>query len=102
MMAPAVDEGMRGQGLASEAMARLKAELLLVAGPRFELKADLASCMKKDGAGIYAKQGWADGEGIWSWRSKVPGVEEAGDLPDQWPAPAEGNGEAEKGQRNTE
>ena len=97
MMALPVDEGMRGQGLASEAMARLKAELLLVAGPRFELKADLASCMKKGGAGFYAKQDWIGGEGIWSWRSEVPGVEEAGDLPDQWPAPAEGNGEAQIG-----
>ena len=71
MMALAVDKEMRGQGLASEAMARLKAELLLVVGPRFELKADLASYMKKGGAGFYAKQGWTGGKGIWSWRSEV-------------------------------
>ena len=47
-------------------MARMKAELLLVAGPRFELKADLASCMKRGGARFYASQGWTGGEGIWS------------------------------------
>ena len=35
----------------------MKAELLLVAGPRFELRADLASCMKKGGARFYANQG---------------------------------------------
>ena len=51
MMALAVDELVRGQGLATEAMARMKAELLLVAGPRFELRADLASCIEKGGAG---------------------------------------------------
>ena len=38
MMALAVDGVVRGQGLATEAMARMKAELLLVAGPRFELR----------------------------------------------------------------
>jgi hypothetical protein len=57
MMALAVDGEMRGQGLATEAMARMKAELLLVAGPRFELRADLASCMKKGGARFYDSQG---------------------------------------------
>ena len=65
MMTLAVDGKMRGQRLATGAMARLKAALLLVAGPRFELKADLASCTKKGGAGLYAKHGWTDGEGIW-------------------------------------
>ena len=77
MMALAVDGMMRGQGLATEAMARMKAELLLVAGPRFELRADLASCMKKGGAGFYASQGWSGVGGIWSWRSEAAGVEGA-------------------------
>ena len=52
MMALTVDELVRGQGLAMEAMARMKAELLLVAGPRFELRADLASCMEKGGGKV--------------------------------------------------
>ena len=76
-------------------MARLKAELLLVTGPRFELKADLASCMKKGGAGFYSKQGRAGGKGIWSWRSEVPGGEGTEVLPDQCPAPTKDNGEAQ-------
>ena len=77
MMALAVDGVVRGQGLATEAMARMKAELLLVAGPRFELRADLASCMKKGGARFYASQGWTGGGGIWSWRSEASEVEGA-------------------------
>ena len=58
MMALAVDGKMRGQGLATGAIRRLKEKLLLVAGPRFGLMADLASCMKKGGAGFDASQGW--------------------------------------------
>ena len=77
MMALAVEGMARGQGLATEAMARTKAELLLVAGPKFELRADLASCMKKGRAGFYASQGWSGVDGIWSWRSEVVGVEGA-------------------------
>ena len=77
MMALAVDEGMRGQGLASEAMARMQASLLLEAGPRFEMRADMASCMTDDGAGFYASQGWTGGEGVWSWRSEATEVEGA-------------------------
>jgi hypothetical protein len=77
MMALAVNGMMRGQGLATEAMARMKAELLLVAGPRFELRADLAPCMKRGGAGFYARQGWSGVGGIWSWRSEAAGVEGA-------------------------
>ena len=42
-------------------MARMNAKLLLEAGPRFELKADLASCMKRGGARFYASQGWTGG-----------------------------------------
>ena len=57
MIALTVDGVMRGQGLASGAMARMKAYLLLGAGPRFEMKADMASCMTRDGAGFYASQG---------------------------------------------
>ena len=61
MMALTVDGDMRGQGLATEAMARVKAYLLLEAGPRFEMRADMASCMTEDGAGFYASQGWTGG-----------------------------------------
>ena len=89
MMALAVDGEMRGQGLATEAMGRLKEKLLLVAGPRFGLVADLASCMRKGGAGFYARQGWAGGEGSWSWRSEASEVEGAGDAPGQCPAPVQ-------------
>ena len=77
MMALAVDGRVRGQGLATEAMARMKAELLLVAGPRFEMRADLASCMKKDGATFYASQGRSDEGSIWAWRSESTEVEGA-------------------------
>ena len=77
MMALAVDGLVRGQGLATEAMARMKAELLLVAGPRFEMRADLASCMEKGGARFYASQGWNGVGGIWSWRSEATEVEGA-------------------------
>ena len=100
MMALAVDGKMRWQRLATGAIARLKAEPLLVAGPRFKLKADLASCMKESGAGFYARQGWTGGGGIWSWKSEVSGTEEAGDVPaGQCPAPTGGNGEAQAGGR---
>ena len=58
-------------------MARMKAYLLLEAGPRFEMKADMASCMTRDGAGFYASQGWTGGEGVWSWRSEATEVEGA-------------------------
>jgi hypothetical protein len=74
MMALAVDGMMRGQGLATEALARGGAKLLLVAGPRFELRADLASCMEKGGAGFYASQGWSGVGGIWPWRFEAAGV----------------------------
>ena len=77
MMALAVDGMVRGQGLATEAMARMKVELLLVTGPRFELRADLASSMKKGGAKFYASQGWSGEGSIWSWRSEATGVEGA-------------------------
>ena len=77
MMALAVDGEMRGQRLATEVMARTKAELLLVAGPRFELRAGLASCMKKGGARFYVSQGWTGREGIWSWMSEASEVEGA-------------------------
>ena len=77
MMALTVDEGMRGQGLASGAIARMQAYLLLEAGPRFEMRADMATCMTEDGAGFYASQGWTGGEGVWSWRSEATEVEGA-------------------------
>ena len=66
MMTLAVDGEMRGQGLAIGAIGRLKEELVVVAGPRFGLVADLASCTRKDGAGFYARQDWTGGEGSWS------------------------------------
>ena len=53
--------------------------------------------MKKGGAGFYAKQGWTGGEGIWSWRAEVPGLEGAGEAPGQGPALAGGSGEAQAG-----
>ena len=34
-----------------------------------QLVADLASCMRKGGAGFYARQGWAGGDGVWEWSS---------------------------------
>ena len=57
MMALAVEGKMRGRRIATEAIARLKAELALVAGPGFGLRADLACCMEKGGAGFYERQG---------------------------------------------
>ena len=75
MMALAVDGEMRGQGLATGAIRRLKEELLLVAGPRFGLMADLASCTRSGGAEFYARQGWTGGEGSWPWRSETIEVE---------------------------
>ena len=59
MVALAVGGVVRGQGLATGAIGRLKEELLLVAGPRFGLVADLASCMGRGGVRSYARQGWA-------------------------------------------
>ena len=41
------------------------------------MKADMASCMTRDGARFYASQGWTGGEGIWSWRSEATEVEGA-------------------------
>ena len=63
MMALAVGGVVRGQVLATGAIWRLKEELLVVAGPRFGLVADLASCMGRGGAGFYARQGWTGGGG---------------------------------------
>ena len=94
VVALAVGGGVGGQGLATGAIRRLKEELLLVAGPRFGLMADLASCMRRGGAGFYASQGWTGGEGSWSWRPEALEVEGAGVVPDQGPAPAGGSGEA--------
>ena len=94
MMALAVDGEMRGQGLATGAMRRLKRELMLVAGPRFGLMTDLASCMRSGGAGFYARQSWTGGEGSWSWRYEASEVEGAVRASDQYPAPTEGNGGA--------
>ena len=97
MMTLAVDEVMRGQGLATWAIRRLGEELLLVVGPRFGLVADLASCMRSGGAGFYAGQGWTGGGGSCSWRSETLAVEGAGVVIDQGPAPAGGSGGAQAG-----
>ena len=67
MRALAVDEMLMGKGLATQMLGEVKKELAIVAGGRFRLVADLASCMGKGGAGFYAKQGWTGGEGIWMW-----------------------------------
>ena len=101
MMALAVGGEMRGQGLATGAIRRLKEELSLVAGhgPRFGLMADLASCMRNGGAGFYARQGWTGGKGSWSWRPEAFEVEGAGVVPGQGPAPAGGSGEAQAGDK---
>ena len=64
MRALAVDEMLRGKGLATQMLGEVKKELAIVAGGRFRLVADLASCMDKGGAGFYAKQGWSGREGI--------------------------------------
>ena len=96
-MALAVEGKMRGRRIATEAIARLKAELAPTAGPGFGLRADLAWCMEKGGAGFYERQGWTGGEGIWSWRAEVPGLEGAGVAPDQGPALTSGSGEAQAG-----
>ena len=64
MMALAVGGEMRGQGLATGAIRRLKEELLLVAGPRFGLMADLASCMRRGGACWVLCQAGVD---WWEW-----------------------------------
>ena len=53
MMALAVEGEVRGQRIATEAIARLKAELAPMAGPGFGLRADLAWCMEQGGAGFY-------------------------------------------------
>ena len=97
MMALAVDGRARGHGLATRAIRRLQGELILVAGPRFGLMPDLASCMRSGGAGVFARQGWSGGEVSWPWRSEASAVEGAGDAPGQCPAPTEGNGEAQAG-----
>ena len=58
--------------VAAEAEAATK-----VAAADAEMKADMASCMTRDGAGFYASQGWTGGEGVWSWRSEATKVEGA-------------------------
>ena len=96
-MALAVEGKMRGWRIATEAIARLKAELAPMAGPGFGLRADLAWCMEKGGAGFYKRQGWTGGEGVWSWRADVPGLEGAGAESDQEPALVGASGEAQAG-----
>ena len=96
MMTLAVEGKLRGRRIATEAIARLKAELAPMAGPGFGLRADLAWCMEKGGAGFYERQGWAGGEGVWSWRAEVPGLEGAGAAP-KGPAQTGGSGEAQAG-----
>ena len=68
-----------------------------MAGPKFGLVADLASCMRRGGAGFYARLGWTGGNGSWSWRSEALELEGAGDVPGQGPAAAEGSGVAQVG-----
>ena len=57
----AVQEGLRGRGLAAEATRRLQEELEWVAGSKYKPVVDLTACMKKEGVGFYARQGWAGG-----------------------------------------
>ena len=50
-----------GRGLAAEAVKRLQEELGWAAGSEYKL----ASCIKKEGVGFYARQGWAGGDEVW-------------------------------------
>ena len=43
----------------------------MVAGPSYRLVVDLASCMRKGGAGFYVRQGWTGGGWIWEWDSEA-------------------------------
>ena len=40
-------------------------------GSEYKLVVDLAACMKKEGVGFYARQGWAGVDGVWEWDSGV-------------------------------
>ena len=31
--------------------------------------ADMVACIATDGVGLYARQGWAGGDGVWEWDS---------------------------------
>ena len=97
MMALTVGEVTRGHGLATGAIGRLKEELLVVAGPRFGLVADLALCMRRGGTGFYARQGWTGGGGSWSWRSETLEEGVVGVVIDQGPAPTGGSEGAQAG-----
>ena len=69
---------------------RLQEGLAMVAGTRYKLVADLASCMREGGAGFYARQRWAGGGGIREWCPSVAPVvvaEVAG-----WAGAARGSG----------
>ena len=82
VMALAVDGKMRGQGLATGAIGRLQEELLVVAGPKFGLVADLAACMRRGGGvGFYARLGWIGGNGSWPCRSEALELEGDGGVP---------------------
>ena len=71
MRALAVQEKLRGRGLAAKAIRRLQGELGWVAGSKYKLVVDhdLAACMKKEGVGSYARQDWASVGGISGWYS---------------------------------
>ena len=57
MRALTVEEGLRGQGLATKMLGEVQRELAMVAGGRSKLVADITCYMDKRGAGFYAKQG---------------------------------------------
>ena len=42
-----MDEKLKGQGLATEALGRLQSELGVVAGQRYRLVADLVACIRR-------------------------------------------------------
>ena len=102
MMALAVGEVARGQGLSTGAIGRLEEEQVVVAGPRFGLVADLVSCMRKGGAGFYVRQGWAGGGGSWSWRTGTLEGEGPGVVADQGPVPAGGSERVLAGKKQRE
>ena len=69
MRALAVQEELRGRGLAAEAIRRLQGELGWVDGSEYKLVVNLASCMRKEGVGFYSRQGWVGAGGVWEWSS---------------------------------
>ena len=56
MQALAVKEELRGRGLVAKAMRRLQVELEGLVGGKYEMAADMAACMAKEGIDFYDRQ----------------------------------------------